>query len=216
MNLRGIYFWTQTSSPSNQWIHIVLNYIGPDDGQWIQIYLDGDLIESDITRSSGYYPPGDGRVKLGTPESPGINAVDDVNELLFFNNSLNDDQIMKIKNMIWSYKTCFCKSREMCIRIHKLEVLTRSCFNYFSEWENNPGETSSEVQNRGISGPTKRTHVLQKFLKKRMGKQDQKKRVAIQTFAQKELSVCDGISLTFGFLTISKSGRSDRNENVNF
>ena len=28
-----------------------------------------------------------------------------------------------------------------------------------------PGETSSEVQNRGISGLTKRTHVLQNFLK---------------------------------------------------
>ena len=31
---------------------------------------------------------------------------------------------------------------------------------------NPPGQTSPEVQNRGISGPTKRTCVLQKFLKK--------------------------------------------------
>ena len=31
----------------------------------------------------------------------------------------------------------------------------------------NPGEKSSEVQNRGISGPTKRTHVLQKFKKQK-------------------------------------------------
>ena len=34
-------------------------------------------------------------------------------------------------------------------------------------WLWNLGETSSEVQNRGISGPTKRTHVLQKFKKKK-------------------------------------------------
>ena len=33
-------------------------------------------------------------------------------------------------------------------------------------WLWNPGETSPEVKNRGISGPTKRTYVLQKFLKK--------------------------------------------------
>ena len=33
-------------------------------------------------------------------------------------------------------------------------------------WLWNPGETSSEVRNRGISGPTKRTHVLQKIFKK--------------------------------------------------
>ena len=30
-------------------------------------------------------------------------------------------------------------------------------------WPWNPGQTSPEVQNRGISGPTKRTYVLQKL-----------------------------------------------------
>ena len=34
-------------------------------------------------------------------------------------------------------------------------------------WLWNPEETSSEVQNRGISSPTKRTHVLQKFFQKK-------------------------------------------------
>ena len=34
-------------------------------------------------------------------------------------------------------------------------------------WLWNPGQTSPEVQNRGISGPTKRTYVLQKFKKKK-------------------------------------------------
>ena len=33
-------------------------------------------------------------------------------------------------------------------------------------WLWNPGQTSPEVRNRGISGPTKRTRVLQKFKKK--------------------------------------------------
>ena len=37
-------------------------------------------------------------------------------------------------------------------------------------WLWNPEETSPEVQNRGISGPTKRTHVLQKFKKKKKKK----------------------------------------------
>ena len=32
-------------------------------------------------------------------------------------------------------------------------------------WLCNPGQTSPEVQNRGISGPTKRTYVLQKLKK---------------------------------------------------
>ena len=34
-------------------------------------------------------------------------------------------------------------------------------------WFWNPGQTSPEVQNRGISGPTKRTYVLQKLKKKK-------------------------------------------------
>ena len=34
-------------------------------------------------------------------------------------------------------------------------------------WLWNPGQTSPEVQNRGISSPTKRTCVLQKFFKKK-------------------------------------------------
>ena len=34
-------------------------------------------------------------------------------------------------------------------------------------WIINPEETSPEVQNRSISGPTKWTYVLQKFVKKK-------------------------------------------------
>ena len=39
--------------------------------------------------------------------------------------------------------------------------------NRYPSWLWNPGQTSPEVQNRGISGPTKRTRVLQKFNKKK-------------------------------------------------
>ena len=33
-------------------------------------------------------------------------------------------------------------------------------------WLYNPGQTSPEVQNRGISGPTKKTYILKNFFKK--------------------------------------------------
>ena len=46
-------------------------------------------------------------------------------------------------------------------------------------WLWNPEETSPEVQNRGISGPTKRTHVLQKILKKKKKKKKKKKHCLI-------------------------------------
>ena len=35
----------------------------------------------------------------------------------------------------------------------------------FQTWISNPGQTSPEVQNRGISSPTKRTCLPQKFIK---------------------------------------------------
>ena len=69
-------------------------------------------------------------------------------------------------------------------------------------WLWNPGQTSPEVQNRGISGPTKRTYVLQK-LKKTNKKQSL---VLLQTvcfiveFAsvysavQVEVSLCTGVN----------------------
>ena len=99
VNLWDKYFWAQTLSPKNQWIHVVLNYIGPEDGQGMRIYLDGILARNVTTKLSGGTRNSDGRLRLGSQYTSGLNAIDDIDELLFFNNILTDDQIMKVKNM---------------------------------------------------------------------------------------------------------------------
>ena len=83
------------------WIHIVLNYIGPDNGQGIRIYEDGVLTGSEVTKSGGTYSAGDGRVVVGRPYVD-LNVQHgwvNVDELLFFNQSLNDQQVWGIKNI---------------------------------------------------------------------------------------------------------------------
>ena len=90
-------FQTTGSQPFG-WTHLVLNYIGPNNGQGIQIYFNGMQIGSDNTKSGTSYQPGDGRVILGRHHLRYAGA--DVDELLFFNKTLSDQEIMDIKNMV--------------------------------------------------------------------------------------------------------------------
>ena len=86
---------------SQQWTHIVLNYIGPNNGQGIRIYEDGVQTASEDTKSGRTYSAGDGKVVVGrvyvdlNVQHGWIN----VDELLFFNQSLNDQQVWGIKNI---------------------------------------------------------------------------------------------------------------------
>ena len=100
MNLRGEKFWTDIQSPSNQWTHVALNYIGPEDGQGMRIYVDGVLTRNVTTKILWAARNSDGRLRIGSPDTSGVNAIDDIDELLFFNNILTDEQIMTIKNMV--------------------------------------------------------------------------------------------------------------------
>ena len=76
-----------TISPSADWNHVVLNYIGPENRQGIQVYLDGLLTGSDSNKTSGINSPGDGRVVVERSKTDrnGNYTFIDVDELLFFN-----------------------------------------------------------------------------------------------------------------------------------
>ena len=81
-------------------MHVVLNYIGPNNGQGIRIYHDGLQVGSDDTKTDVTFSPGDGCVCVGTYDDVSVYASVDVDELLFFNEALSDQQIMNIKNMV--------------------------------------------------------------------------------------------------------------------
>ena len=86
-------FYTEVTLPYS-WTHLVHNFIGPNNGQGIRTYVDGVYAASDTTKT----PPADGRVCAGNSAIEKYTSVD-VDELLFFNHKLSDQQVEQIKNM---------------------------------------------------------------------------------------------------------------------
>ena len=99
----GWFHIVDVGQVSSQWTHVVLNYIGPNDGQGIRIYEDGVLTGSDDTKSLGRdpSPQGEGRIVVGRE----FTHFDDkyasvtLDELLIFNQTLSDQQILDLKDM---------------------------------------------------------------------------------------------------------------------
>ena len=87
-------FIKATSLPTG-WTHIVLNYIGPNNEEGIRIYENGIQTGSDDTQSAHAYQPGEGRVVIGRQytDVDAAYASVDIDELLFFNETLSDQDI---------------------------------------------------------------------------------------------------------------------------
>ena len=63
----GLFKINDGGQVSRDWIHLALNYIGPNDGQGIRVYLDGVPRGSDVTvsKSQDRHSQGEGRVVVG-------------------------------------------------------------------------------------------------------------------------------------------------------
>ena len=94
--------FTVLSPPSSGWTYIVLNYIGPNNGQGIRIYNDGIQTGSDDTKSGGAHPPGEGRILVGRPflHSDEFYASFTLDELIFFNRALTMEEIKALGNVV--------------------------------------------------------------------------------------------------------------------
>ena len=95
------YFFAYVGNPSG-WTHFVLNYIGPNNGQGIRFYFDGAEVASDIIKWLKSKSAGDGRVVIGRQyiDVDDKYAGIDVDELLFFNETLSVQQMMVLKDMV--------------------------------------------------------------------------------------------------------------------
>ena len=93
------YFYMTSDGPSG-WTHIVLNFIGPDEGQGIRIYYNGEQTGNVVTKGARSYQSGDGRVVVGRlyTDVNDFYASVDVDELLFFNEALSDQNIRYLSN----------------------------------------------------------------------------------------------------------------------
>ena len=81
------------------WFHVVLNFIGPDDG--IRIYHDGMEVGSDTNIRGNPKHNGDRRIVIGRyfAESAGTYSSIQVDELLFFNQMLIDPQVTMLSQL---------------------------------------------------------------------------------------------------------------------
>ena len=91
------YFYTDHPKPTG-WFHIVLNYIGPNDGEGLRILIDGTEVGSATNKDGGAYPAGDGRIVVGREytDSGRRYASVRVDELIYFNASLTSDNVQSI------------------------------------------------------------------------------------------------------------------------
>ena len=97
VSLSNGYFYIVHSYPEHTgWTHIVLNYIGPNDG--IRMFINGTEVVSDTTKTVRSYSTGDGRIVVGrfsTNQDRNYASVM-VDELIYFNASLTSDDVESI------------------------------------------------------------------------------------------------------------------------
>ena len=84
------------------WTHVLLNYIGPNNTDGIRVYYNGAEVANDTEKNVSPSSAGDGRIVLGrryTDKDKDYASVQ-VDELIFFNQALTNDQVELIYNSI--------------------------------------------------------------------------------------------------------------------
>ena len=84
------------------WTYLVCNYLGPNNGEGIRMYMDGNQMEfGDSTKTPSSNSQGNGRVVLGRlyTNTNAHYGNADMDEILLFNQSLTDDQISQLSHM---------------------------------------------------------------------------------------------------------------------
>ena len=88
-------FTTAIEQEPTNWTHVVLNYLGPEEGMGTRTYVDGAYSAGDSSIGGEANPIGDSRLVIGKRNT----ALDkdyasaEVDEVLLFNAALNEEEI---------------------------------------------------------------------------------------------------------------------------
>ena len=90
-------FYAYVPKTNNQWIYLVLNFIGPNGGEGIQAFKDGSLSTSH-EQFWTIHGEGDGRVVVGRRYSHRNShyAHVEMDELIFFNQTLLENDVSNL------------------------------------------------------------------------------------------------------------------------
>ena len=77
------------------WTHVVVNYIGPRDGQGTRMFSNGAEVASDTTKETELYSLGGNRIVVGRwyTDSNEKYAGLHVDELMYFNTVLSTEEV---------------------------------------------------------------------------------------------------------------------------
>ena len=82
---------------SSGWFHVVINFVGPSDGEGIVVYYDGAQRAMNQYKQGNTYEAGSGEVVIGKYNDIYSSLMMD--ELLFFNRKLSLKEIEILYNM---------------------------------------------------------------------------------------------------------------------
>ena len=87
--------FTVSVGKSNEWVHGVLNFLGPNDEEGIRIYENGKHVGNHTIITQSSTTESNGRIVIGRAftEINNYYASVQVDELLFFNRSLTEQEI---------------------------------------------------------------------------------------------------------------------------
>ena len=90
--LSNAHMYKLFSKVDGQWIHLVLNFMGRNDG--FQAFKDGALVPGQVTTDSFHRSPGDGRLAFGRryPNTDDFYSSVDLNEMVFINRKLTEPE----------------------------------------------------------------------------------------------------------------------------
>ena len=107
VNLPIGHFEVNVNRTTN-WVHAVMNYVGPNEGQGIRIYNDGELVGSDTTKTNEANLPSDGRIIIGRADLNIVGTAGfltfyasvEVDEFLVFNRTLTEPEIILLNQRV--------------------------------------------------------------------------------------------------------------------
>ena len=95
------YFYTSNPTPTG-WFNIVLNCIGPNNGQGIRMFINGAEVASKTTKNDPSSTPssGDGRIIVGRTFTNSYERYTSLqtDELVYFNQGLTTEEIIQLYN----------------------------------------------------------------------------------------------------------------------
>ena len=92
-------FFSVSFNPIFGWFHLVVVYLGPNNGQGLVVYVNGTEVGRTAVMSTTLLQPGNGQLVIGKGYGNDYYSSVVVDELTLWNRELSDQEIMDLHQM---------------------------------------------------------------------------------------------------------------------